>query len=381
MAKRRKSSTDTLEAALLERVKELGCLYAIAQIAHRCEGSLDVILQEVAGTIRNAWQYPQVASARIVVDGRVRAQAGAGPRLEVQAAPIIVGGKPRGTVEVAYSQRRPKSDEGPFLKEERSLIEAVAGQVAAILEHEEIEHEKRTLREQLRHADRLATIGQLAAGVAHELNEPLGGILGFAQLARKSPALPEQVAGDIDRIAAAALHARDVIRKLLLFAHQTPPERVPLALNRLVEDGLQFLRSHCEQEAVEVRLALAPDLPPVVADGGQLRQVLTNLVVNALQAMPSGGNLTITTAAHAGQALLVIEDTGVGIAEDLMDKLFLPFFTTKDVGVGTGLGLPVVHGIVTAHGGSVHVQSRVGEGTRFEVRLPLEGARPAPEAS
>ncbi|MBN2574416.1 MAG: PAS domain-containing sensor histidine kinase [Deltaproteobacteria bacterium] len=381
MAKRGKPGPGSIEAALLERVKELGCLYAISQIAQRCEGSLDAILQEVAGAIRHAWQYPEIASARIVLDGRVRAQAGKGPRLHTQLAPIAVRGKTRGTVEVIYSERRPKSDEGPFLKEERSLLEAVAGQVAAILEHEEAESEKRALLDQLRHADRLATIGQLAAGMAHELNEPLGGILGFAQLARKSPALPAEVAGDIDRIAAAALHARDVIRKLLLFAHQTPPERMPLDLNRLVEEALQLLHSHCEKEAVDIRLALAPDLPPVVADGGQLLQVLTNLVVNALQAMPNGGNLTIATAADARHALLVVEDTGVGIAKDVMDKLFLPFFTTKDVGGGTGLGLPVVHGIVTAHGGSIQVRSKVGQGARFEVRLPLRSGRSVMEAS
>ena len=381
MAKRRSSRTGSLEAALLERVKELGCLYAISQIAQRGEGSLDVILQEVAGTIRNAWQYPEITSARIVLDGRVCAEAGKGPRLDVQTSSIVVRGRTRGSVQVAYAERRPTLDEGPFLKEERSLLEAVAGQVAAILEHEEVEREKHMLLQQLRHADRLATIGQLAAGMAHELNEPLGGILGFAQLARRSPALPEQVASDIDRIAAAALHARDVIRKLLLFAHQTPPARVPLDLNRLVEDGLQLLRSHCEQEAVAIQLSLAPALPKLVADGGQLRQVLTNLVVNALQAMPNGGTLTIATAADAEHAVLVIEDTGIGIAEDVMDKLFLPFFTTKDVGVGTGLGLPVVHGIVTAHGGSIQVQSTVGQGSRFEVRLPLEPAPPSSEAS
>jgi len=375
MARQSNPGSGSLETALLERVKELGCLYAIAQIARRCQGSLEVILQEVTETVRCAWQYPEVASARIVIDGRVLAKAGKGPRLQTQTAPILVAGRLRGSVEVAYAKPRPPCDEGPFLKEERSLIAAVAEQVAAILEHEEVERERRMLVEQLRHADRLATLGQLAAGVAHELNEPLGGILGFAQLARKSPGLPAEVAGDIDRIAAAALHARDVIRKLLLFAHQTPPERLPLDLNRLVEDGLQLLRPHCEQEAVEIRLALGPGLPPLVADGGQLRQVLTNLVVNALQAMPKGGNLTISTIRDAGEALLVVEDTGVGIAEDVMDKLFLPFFTTKDVGGGTGLGLPVVHGIVTAHGGSIRVHSKLGQGARFEVRLPLRQAR------
>lgn len=371
----------SLEAALLERVKELGCLYGISQIARRYQGSLDTILHEVAGIIRSAWQYPEITSVRIVVDGRVCGEAGQGPRVDVQTCPVVVRGKTRGNVQVAYSEARPLSDEGPFLEEERSLIEVVAGQVAGILEHEEVEREKRMLLEQLRHADRLATLGQLAAGMAHELNEPLGSILGFAQLARKNSDLPEQAAGDIERIAAAALHARDIIRKLLLFAHQTPPSRAPLDLNHLVENGLQFLRAHCEQEAVEIQLALAPEPPRLVADGGQLHQVLTNLVVNALQAMPHGGTLTISTATDDEHAMLIVEDTGIGIAEDAMDKLFLPFFTTKDVGVGTGLGLPVAHGIVTAHGGSIQVQSTVGHGSRFEVCLPLETLPPPLEAS
>lgn len=378
MAKRREPIRGSIEAALLERVKELACLYAISQIAHR-EGSLDAILQDVARTIRNAWQYPDIASARIVIDEKLRAHVGPEPARAVQTAPIFVHGRSRGSVAVGYCRHRPIRDEGPFLKEERCLLEAVAGQVSAILEHEEAESEKRALVEQLRHADRLATLGQLAAGMAHELNEPLGGILGFAQLARKSPALPSEVACDIDRIAAAALHAREVIRKLLLFARQTPPERSALDLNRLVEEGLQLLRPHCEQAAVEIDLALAPGVPRVVADGAQLRQVVANLVVNALQAMPNGGHVTIATFAKAGQAVLVVQDTGIGITEDVMDKLFLPFFTTKDVGVGTGLGLPVVHGIVTAHGGSIHVETKVGEGTRFEVRLPVEN-RAAGEA-
>lgn len=356
---------------MLERVKELGCLYGISRIAHRYQGSLDAILREVAAIIRDAWQYPEIASVRIVVDGRVCAASGKGPRLDVQACPIVVRGKTRGHVQVAYSEERPLLDEGPFLKEERNLIEVVAAQVADIIEHEEVEREKGLLLEQLRHADKLATIGQLAAGMAHELNEPLGGILGFAQLARKSPDLPEQAAGDIERIAAAALHARDVIRKLLHFAHQTPPSRAEIDLNRLIEDALQLLRSHCEHEAIDIQLSFAPTLPRLLGDGGQLRQVFTNLMVNALQAMPHGGTITITTTANDAHAILIVEDTGIGIAEDVMDKLFLPFFTTKDVGVGTGLGLPVAHGIVAAHGGSIHVQSKVGQGSRFEIRLPL----------
>ena len=369
-ATRRKQASGSMEIALRERVKELDCLYAIARNAARPRATLQAILQEVAECVRKAWQFPEIASARIVIDGRVCGEAGSGKKRHTQSAEIVTHKVPRGAIEVAYSKDKPKAYEGPFLKEERNLINTVARQIASIVEHHEAEGDKALLQEQLRHADRLATIGQLAAGVAHELNEPLGGVLGFVQLARKCPGLPEQVTSDLDRIQAAALHARDVVRKLLLFARQAPPARTRLDLNRLVEEGLQLLRPHCEKEGVDVLLSLSPGLPPITADAGQLRQVLANLVVNSLQAMPDGGKLTIQTGTGRGQVMLAVEDTGVGIKPEAMEKLFIPFFTTKDVGIGTGLGLPVAYGIVTAHGGRIGVHSAVGEGSRFEVWLP-----------
>jgi signal transduction histidine kinase len=115
----------------------------------------------------------------------------------------------------------------------------------------------------------------------------------------------------------------------------------------------------------------APDLPDITADPTQLQQVLVNLVVNAIQAMPQGGRLTVTTRAGDDHVLLVVEDTGTGMTEDVRDKLFTPFFTTKDIGQGTGLGLPVVHGIITSHGGSIHVESELGHGARFTIKLPI----------
>jgi two-component system NtrC family sensor kinase len=256
------------------------------------------------------------------------------------------------------------------LKEERSLIDAVAGQVALIIERREAERDRLLLQDQLRHADRLATIGILAAGVAHELNEPLANILGFAQLAMKCSGLPEQALQDIGKIESVSLQAREIITKLLAFARQLPPEKTLVDLNEVVEGALFFFKSRCEKEGVEVTCASAPRLPPIAADAAQLNQVLVNLIVNALQAMPRGGLLSVGTGTDGDRVLLSVQDNGTGMEKDTIEKLFVPFFTTKDVGEGTGLGLPVVHGIVTSHGGSIDVQSRVGEGSRFEIRFP-----------
>jgi signal transduction histidine kinase len=218
----------------------------------------------------------------------------------------------------------------------------------------------------------LATIGQLAAGVAHELNEPLGNILGFAQLAKKCPGLPNQAEQDIEKILSASLNAREVIKKMLVFARQIPPQKKEVHLNQVVEEGLSFFESRCAREGIEMVRSLHPDLPEISADPVQLNQVLVNLVLNALQAMPTGGRLTVKTQMGRDHISLIVEDTGIGMSKKVMKQIFTPFFTTKDVGQGTGLGLPVVHGIITSHGGSIQVESKVGGGTRFEIQLPVE---------
>jgi signal transduction histidine kinase len=359
------------QSALSERVKELTCLYEITQVSDQPGLQLDEVLQRIVELLPPSWQYPSIASARITLDGKPYQSAGFKEGPQKQSAEIVVRSETRGLVEVVYSEEKPELDEGPFLKEERGLLDAVASHISLVVERRRAEDEKTRLQEQLRHADRLATIGELAAGVAHELNEPLGNMLGFAQLAAKSVGLPEQPRQDIEKIVSACLHAREVIQRLMMFARQTPPKKTVVNLNQIVQDGLYFLERRCGRQGIEVIRILEPSLPEIKADAAQLHQVLTNLTVNALQAMPRGGKLTLRTARREDTISLVVEDTGTGMDEKVLKKIFMPFFTTKDVGQGLGLGLAVVHGIVTGHRGSIKVQSRPGEGSRFEVILPI----------
>ena len=362
------------QVGLRERIKELTCLYGIARLAAEPNITLENILGKIAELLPPAWLYPEDASGKIVLDGRPYTSSNFREGGHKQTAHIVAGGELRGVVEVNYAADKPELDEGPFLKEERHLIDAVAKEVANIVERKQSELEKSRLQEQLRHADRLATIGQLAAGVAHELNEPLGNTLGFCQLAKKCPGMPEQAKEDIDKAIIASLHAREVVKKLMLFARRMPPKKTQVNLNRLVEEGIYFLESRCAKEEIELVRSLAPDLPEIVADPGQLTQVLVNLVVNAIQAMPGGGRLTVQTCVGEGHISLIVQDTGVGMSQEVVKKVFIPFFTTKEVNEGTGLGLSVVHGIVASHGGTIRVDSKVGSGTRFEVKLPTSGA-------
>ena len=363
--------SQSTEVALRERVKELTCLYGISQVAGQFGISLEEILQRLVELIPPAWQYPETAFARIILDGTSYTTHGFLDSRQKQAAEIIVDGVTRGAVELVYVEEKPDLDEGPFLKEERNLIDAVAGQVAHIVERKQAEKDRTNLHDQLRHADRLATIGMLAAGVAHELNEPLGNILGFAQLAQKCPGIPASAEQDIRKIETASLHSREIIRKLLVFARQAPPHKTRVNLNQVVEEGLYFFESRCSKEGIELVRLLSPNLPEVTADPAQLNQVLANLFTNALQSMPGTGRIIVQTQFHDRSVYLIVKDTGTGMSEEVLDKIFIPFFTTKELGQGTGLGLPVVYGIVTANGGSINVKSKPGYGTRFEIRLPV----------
>ena len=369
------------QAALVERVKELTCLHGIARAVGQHETDIPTILHKIVALLPPAWQYPEATRARVVLGGRIYATPGFEQTGDRQAADIVVRGQVCGTVEVGYVGAQPPADEGPFLIEERTLIDSVAQELGSLVERRTIEEERSRLVEQLRHADRLATIGQLAAGVAHELNEPLATTLGFAQLCRKHPGLSAPARADLDKIVAATLHAREIVKKLVLFARAQPPAREQVSLRRLVEEGIPFLESRARQTGIEFRRRVHPGLPEIPGDPHQIHQVLVNLVANAIQAMPTGGLLTLEAYAEAGGVVLAVEDEGVGMTAQVLQNIFDPFFTTKDVGEGTGLGLSVVHGIVTAHGGTIQVRSEPGKGSRFEVRLPLsppEASRPEP---
>jgi len=365
-------SHQSAQIELRERVKELTCLYGIARVVAQPGATFDQILHGIVELLPPAWLYPEVTCARIVLNGKSYETRGYREAPFRQTSDIIVNKRNVGFVEVAYLEQKLTMDEGPFLAEERSLIDSVAREVGIFCERTRAEEENALLQDQLRHADRLATIGQLAAGVAHELNEPLANILGFAQLAKKTQDLAPQVAKDLGSIETASLHAREVIRKLMTFSRQLPPMKAPTDLNALIRDALYYFEARCSTAGIELTLDVCDDLPPVIMDAGQINQVLVNLVVNAIQAMPRGGSLTVGTRAAEDGITLSVEDTGVGMSEETKDQIFLPFFTTKDVNEGTGLGLAVVHGIVSSHGGGIKVDTEEGKGTRFEIFLPLE---------
>jgi len=235
--------------------------------------------------------------------------------------------------------------------------------------------EERTKQEQLHLTDRLASIGEMAAGIAHELNNPLTGVVGLSQLLLDEE-MSDGAKEDLKFIYNEAQRAAAVVKKLLTFARQHPTERKAVQINAVVEDVLS-LRAY-EQRVNNIRVITRFDdhLPQIVADPFQMQQVFLNIVLNAEQAMIEAhreGTLTITTERVDGNIKVSFSDDGPGISPENMRKLFSPFFTTKAVGKGTGLGLSICYGIVTNHGGKIYAQSELGKGAIFVVELPVGG--------
>jgi len=226
---------------------------------------------------------------------------------------------------------------------------------------------------QLVSSEKMASLGKLAAGIAHEINNPLGGILIYSSLIMED--LPEEDSkrGDLARIVQEAGRCKEIVRSLLEFARQTEPKMEPTDINRAINDGLFFLVNQALFHNIQIVKKFDPFLPFVRGNASQLKQVFMNIIVNAAEAMHGSGTLTIITSPAPDRKTVFVEftDTGEGIPEENFTRIFDPFFTTKEVGKGTGLGLATSYGIVEDHGGKIGVRSKVGKGTTFTIELPI----------
>ena len=229
-----------------------------------------------------------------------------------------------------------------------------------------------SVQAQMARSEKLASVGRLAAGVAHSINNPLGGILSLAMLALEDMPPDHPLQGDLDTIVKQTLRCREVVKGLLDFSRQSEVRMTRTDIDPIVDGTLALIGRQVTFDNINVVRLRQDGLPPVLIDPGQLQEVIVNIVINAADAMEEHGELTVETAEDrpAGEIVIHITDTGKGIAPEMMPFLFEPFFTTKTVGKGTGLGLAIAHGVVTRAGGRIDVSSRPGE-TTFTVRLPI----------
>lgn len=233
--------------------------------------------------------------------------------------------------------------------------------------------EERLLMEsQMAQADKLASIGELSSGVAHEINNPLGVILGYTQLLLREEKADSARYPDFKTIEKHARSCKTIVEDLLSFARTSPPKKETIDIHTVIDEVIDFVQPHSGLEKIEIEKHYDRSLPPLVLDQKKIKQVIMNLVMNARHAIGEAGTLTVATRldGQTGHTCVSIKDTGYGIEKQDLPRIFDPFFTTKPTGEGTGLGLSVSYGIVKSHGGSIDVTSKPGQGSEFVVSLP-----------
>ena len=246
-----------------------------------------------------------------------------------------------------------------------------------------LEHkvEKRTeeLREaenQLFQSEKLASLGKLAAGVAHEINSPLTGVLTYSSLLLKEKKDKDPEKEDLEVIVNETNRCKKIVKGLLDFARQTEPDKAISDINEVIEKSIDLISHQASMQSIKIEKKIKPKIPRIMIDKGQIQQVFINILLNAIEAMPHGGTLSISSGIEGQMVTVGFTDTGAGIPEENMRKIFDPFFTTKKQGRGTGLGLSVSYGIIERHRGRLEVKSQVGKGTTFTIKLPIDEKTP-----
>jgi signal transduction histidine kinase len=226
-------------------------------------------------------------------------------------------------------------------------------------------------QQQIIQSKKLAAIGELAAGVAHEINNPVGVILGFSQLLQRRIPPDDSFTEPLATIERESLRCKQIVQNLLDFARMGKPRLLKMDLHQILEATCQLLEYQLSKGNIQLIKNYAANLPTIVVDPQQIQQVFVNLMLNAYQSMPQGGSLEIRTWAQDNKVYVAFSDKGTGIPQEHLDRIFDPFFTTKEPGEGTGLGLSVSYGIVQRHNGHIEVESQVGQGSTFTVHLPV----------
>ncbi len=361
------STNEYISNLLNERVKELKCLYEVSKICQNYNHPLSKTFENIIATIPNGWQYPEILNVYLVFDEIIFGKKNTTTSNITATTNITVNDVIRGEIVVYYD----KENKFSFLEEEQPLLDKIGVETASFIERFEQREKEKMLEAKMSHNDRLAVLGELTAGIAHELNTPLGNVLGYAELLKKGEINPTKK-GDIQKIISSAINAREIVKKLMYFSCEMPQQFNLTNINEQITENLGLLHKQLLDNNVTLQLKLTENLPLLRLDKLQFSQILFNLVLNAINALQLNGEISISTYLTKDSVVFSIKDNGSGISEENKTKIFQPFFSTKAKGIGTGLGLSVVHGIIQNHKGSISVHSEINKGTEFIINFPIE---------
>lgn len=357
---------------LQERIKELYCLYAVSSLAAQRGKSYSEILQEIVNRIPQAWQFPDDAMCVLRIENDYWTSHEIIGETVSQIQNVFIDDVVIGTLAIHYPiSKHQKKD---FLEEEFTLLNKLAVEIAHVLDQKlRIEREEAFLLNAQRQ-DRLVILGEITAGIAHELNTPLGSILGFAQLILDSER-DAQTLSDAQKIMNSAIYAREIVKKLMFFSCELPQRFEFISIQKLIKDAIQLLGPSIQKSEIIIESDLPKDELLAQVDSIQITQVIFNLLINAIYASPEKSKISVKVFQRDTSFVILISDQGKGIPIEIQERIFEPFFTTKPLGEGSGLGLSVVHGIIKAHQGTIQVASSNYHGTTFCIEMPLKQER------
>lgn len=367
---------ERLLGELKERNKKITCLYSVGEVIRGQAVEMD-IFRAVAQLIRPACSHPERTRTRIEFDGHIYEELAVSVTPWTFSAPIVVGGRTRGKLELVYRESIDPTIPGPLTQEDCTMVEAIARTLGEAVERREAEAK-------VIQASKLASIGELAAGVGHEINNPINGVINCADILLENMPADSPDRQFAELIRSEAERVATIVKKLLTFSRQQQEQYSLASIEDVLESVLSLSAKKIEKSLIELRLKIPPSLPRIRCRAEQLQQVLMNLIINAIHALderyPEGAPDKVMTIAmqpvtmHGRSHLeILVEDRGVGMTEGTRARLFDPFFTTKGRDKGTGLGLSVSDGIVKDHGGFFEVESEPGAYARFKVYLPVDG--------
>lgn len=356
------------EEKLQERIKELSCLYDISSLLAKHQSSIEETLRGVAAILRQAWRFSEDA----IVELKLAEFYILTPKLPkdsiFQESTIAMFREPAGFIRVHYPSHT--YTEKHFMEEEQKLLEKVSYEVSSFYEKELNKEREELLKRSAQRNDRLSILGEITAGIAHELNTPLGNILGFAELIAEKTT-DKQIKADTAKIIKSAIYSREVVKKLMFFACEMPQNMEFIKIKPVIQQALSLLGPNFKKAEVSYSFQMENTGLKAQLDSIQLSQVLFNILINAIYVSPKNSTIDIKVYNDKNSFFIEVRDEGPGVKKELKSKIFEPFFTTKKLGEGSGLGLSVVHGIIRSHKGHIITFNNHPTGTVFQIKLPL----------
>ncbi len=353
---------------LKERVKELTCLYEVTSIIVNSRyDELSTSLEAIAYCLKRGWRFQKDAEAKLSIGSYQVQTSGFNENMVCLSSDVIVFNKVEGSISVGYPSSAYTLKD--FLQEEKTLLKNVCLAVGNFMERKQIHDSEEETKRQMERNDRLHIMGEITAGIAHELNTPLANILGFAELLMDEAA-NTTTKRDLQKIMDNAIFSREIVKKLMFFTCEMPQEMELIQLNKVVDSVLRLMGPSLRAKQLKVVKSYDDDFIQIRANTVQLTQVMFNLIMNAAYYSPVQGTIMVELLKKKNTVIINIADQGEGIAPDQESKVFEPFYTTKPIGEGTGLGLSVVHGIIKSYRGTIVHKPNVPKGTVFTMEFP-----------